>query len=143
MIKQNKRNSLKMLLAAGGAVTAFLLLGFNLVSADPMVEAATVERIKPFGSVNVGVVPVAAAPAAADGKSIYSGTCSACHATGAAGSPKFGDKGAWKKRIAQGMDTLFKHAIGGFNAMPPKGGNAGLSDDAVKAAVKYMVKHSK
>ncbi len=128
-------------------MAAFLVLAVPqaMAAVDPMVEAATIERIKPVGEVNVGAVPVAAAApaAAADGKSTYQGTCSACHATGAAGSPKFGDKGAWKNRIAQGMDKLFDHAIHGFKGMPAKGGNGGLSDDAVKAAVKYMVKNSK
>ena len=41
------------------------------------------------------------------------------------------------------MDTLFDHAINGFKGMPAKGGNASLSDEAVEAAVEYMVKGSK
>ncbi|HEX7043359.1 MAG TPA: cytochrome c5 family protein, partial [Burkholderiales bacterium] len=57
--------------------------------------------------------------------------------------PKFGDKAAWKDRVAQGMPTLYEHAIKGYQGktgfMPPKGGNASLSDNAVKAAVDYMV----
>ena len=54
-----------------------------------------------------------------------------------------GDAGAWKNRIAQGMGTLVDHAINGFKGMPPKGGNAGLSDDALKAVVQHMVDNSK
>ena len=136
-----------------GALVAFFIVAIivaNVVSKpsvekgpDPMVEAATIERIKPFGQVNVGAAPVAAASSGADGKGTYTASCSACHATGAAGAPKLGDKGAWKNRIAQGNDTLFDHAINGFKGMPAKGGNASLSDDAVKAAVKYMVDGSK
>ena len=76
---------------------------------DKMVEAATIDRIKPIGTVNIGAAPVAAA--AADGKGVYGASCAACHATGAAGAPKVGDNGAWKKRIGQGMDTLLDHAI--------------------------------
>ena len=45
------------------------------------------------------------------------------------------------------MDTLHEHAIKGFKGktgfMPAKGGRADLSDDAVKAAVDYMVSESK
>jgi len=37
---------------------------------------------------------------------------------------------------------LVQHAINGFNAMPPKGGNTALSDDDIKATVHYMVKQS-
>jgi len=77
------------------------------------------------------------------GKEIYNTTCVACHAMGVAGSPKFGDKDAWAPRIAKGMDTLFTHALQGFQGktgvMPPKGGRMDLPDDRVKAAVAYMV----
>jgi cytochrome c5 len=66
----------------------------------------------------------------------------ACHGTGVAGAPKLGDKAAWAPRIKQGKDTLYNHALHGKGAMPPKGGNASLADDAVKAAVDYMVSAS-
>ena len=67
----------------------------------------------------------------------------ACHATGAAGAPKVGDKAAWAPRISQGMATLVKHSIQGFNAMPPKGMCMDCSDDEIKAAVEYMVGQSR
>jgi len=83
---------------------------------------------------------------AADGEAVYKKTCKMCHARGMAGAPKLGDAAEWKKRTAQGMDTLYTHAIKGFKGkgmMPPKGGNPKLSDDEVKAAVDYMLEHSK
>ena len=94
--------------------------------------------------------PVAAAPAApaaddksAAGEGVFKKVCSMCHQTGAAGAPKLGDKVDWDPRIAQGKDTLYKHALEGFNgakgAMPAKGGNPALSDDEVKSAVDFMV----
>ena len=153
--QQEDRKVLNMLLLVVGALVAFfvvILIIAQIVGnskstdneVDKMVEAATIERIKPFGEVNIGAVPVAAASSgAADGKGTYTSACFACHGTGAAGAPKLGDKGAWKNRIAQGNDMLFDHAINGFKGMPAKGGNASLSDDAVKAAVKYMVDGSK
>jgi cytochrome c5 len=63
--------------------------------------------------------------------------------SGAAGSPKLGDKGAWGPRIAAGMDSLYNNALKGKGGMPPKGGRMELSDDDVKAAVAYMVEQSK
>lgn len=92
-----------------------------------------------------------AAPAVADagakGKEVYDVTCFACHATGAAGAPKFADKEAWASRIAQGADTLHNHALNGFSGqvglMPPKGGRPDMSDDDIKAAVDYMVSAAK
>ncbi len=82
---------------------------------------------------------------AADGEATYKQACFACHGTGAAGAPKIGDKAAWAPRIAQGNDTLYNVAIHGKpgTAMVAKGGQAQLSDDAVKAAVDYMVSKSK
>jgi cytochrome c5 len=60
-----------------------------------------------------------------------------------AGAPKFGDKAAWAPRIAQGKNALYASALKGKAAMPPKGGNTALSDDAVKAAVDYMIAAAK
>jgi cytochrome c5 len=86
-----------------------------------------------------GATKAASAGSAAEGKAVYDQTCHVCHGTGLAGSPKFGDKAAWAPRIATGMDTLYNAALHGLRAMPPKGGNASLTDAQVKAAVDYMV----
>lgn len=107
-------------------------------------ERATAERVKPVGQVCIegedcaaAVVEVAAAPRS--GEAVYNGACMACHASGAAGAPKVGDKAAWAPRIGKGMSTLVEHSLQGFNAMPPKGLCMDCSDDEIKAAVKYMV----
>lgn len=85
---------------------------------------------------------VAKVDPATKGKEIYGTVCSACHATGAAGAPKFGDKTAWAPRIGKGADALLASAIKGLNAMPPKGGYSG-SDAEFAAAVEYMTSASK
>lgn len=114
------------------------------------------ERVKPVGTLSIAnsaenavvnkMIPAAKADIA-QGKSVYDSTCFACHSSGAAGAPKFGDKDAWKSHIAKGLATLDTHALNGFQGktgmMPAKGGNSGLSDAEVKAAVAYMVSHSK
>jgi cytochrome c5 len=82
-------------------------------------------------------------PAAADGKKVFDSTCTACHTAGVAGAPKLGDKAAWAPRIKQGMDTLMQSALKGKGAMPPKGGNASLSDADIRAAIEYMVSQAK
>lgn len=102
--------------------------------------------------------PVAAAPAPAPepapapvaenavGKKVYGSVCSMCHAANVAGAPKPGDKADWGPRIAQGKDTLYKHAVEGFTGakgmMPARGGGSALTDDELKAAVDYMVAQS-
>ncbi|MGP4964112.1 c-type cytochrome [Psychrobacter celer] len=84
----------------------------------------------------------AAGPAAGDGprdgKAVYNAVCQTCHGAGLLGSPMLGDAGAWGPRISKGKDTLYTHAINGFNAMPAKGG-ADIPDEEVQNAVDYMV----
>jgi cytochrome c5 len=84
-----------------------------------------------------------AKPAAADGKKVFDSTCTACHTAGVANAPKPGDKAAWAPRIKQGIDTLVQSAMKGKGAMPPKGGNASLSEADIRAAVEFMVSQSK
>ena len=76
-------------------------------------------------------------------KEIYASKCAMCHDSGAAGAPIKGDKKAWAPRIKQGMDTLYKTAISGKGAMPPKGGAGGLSDSEFKKVVDFIVNSSK
>lgn len=107
------------------------------------------ELIQPEGQIAVGETAGAAGSGGteetevASGETVYQGSCTACHDSGVAGAPVFGDAAAWSDRIAKGMETLYKHAIEGFQGdagmMPAKGGNTSLSDDAVKAAVDHMV----
>ena len=83
-----------------------------------------------------------AAAGGADGKKVYEASCQACHGGAVPGVPHVGKKEDWAPRIKQGKDTLHKHALEGFNAMPARGGNGSLSDDEVKAAVDYMANQS-
>ncbi|RMH38666.1 MAG: cytochrome c5 family protein [Gammaproteobacteria bacterium] len=78
--------------------------------------------------------------AARSGETIVNTFCAGCHASGAAGAPKIGNKADWAPRVAKGKDTLVKHALQGFNAMPPKGLCMDCSDDEIKAAVSYLLK---
>lgn len=128
---------------------------------DPLFEKQVEMRIQPIARVavagkdNTALNPptAAAAPAAATaaatltGEQVYNQVCTACHAAGVAGAPKFGDKAAWAARLAQGPDTLHKHALQGFQGksgfMPPKGGRTDLSDESVMNGVDYMVAAAK
>jgi len=118
--------------------------------------SSVAERIKPVAQVNVAsaetqrepVKSAAVAPSPTrNGQQVYQTTCVACHDAGIAGAPKVGDKGQWAKHLAKGLDTLYTSALNGVQgaagAMPPRGGNPGLSDAEVKAAVNYMVARSK
>ncbi|AXK39327.1 c-type cytochrome [Crenobacter cavernae] len=120
------------------AVAIYLLAklatsGFQ-IDAQVMTKEAVAARLKPAGDSVASDAP----PGQRSGEQVYTAVCISCHGTGLAGSPKFGDAGAWGARIAQGFDTLSKHALEGLNAMPAKGGSPDLSDDEVKRAVAYM-----
>lgn len=82
---------------------------------------------------------LAASVMAADGKGVYDKTCSVCHAAGVANAPKLGDKAAWAPRAATGKEALVASVVKGKGAMPPKAGNAQLTDDEIKSAVEFML----
>lgn len=149
------------------AVPVFLIIAIVQVitgglAVDPgslaMSEEAIAARLKPVGEVRLaGAAAAVAVPAVANpqpvasaaaakaksGQEVYQQVCAVCHAGGIAGAPKTGDKTAWKARIALGVPTLYTHALTGIRMMPAKGGNPGLSDAEVKAAVDYLVAQAK
>jgi cytochrome c5 len=93
-------------------------------------------------AVAAGLLVMAGQTFAADGKAVYDATCAACHATGAAGAPKLGDKAAWAPRLKD-VAAMKASALKGKGVMPAKGGNSGLSDADVIAAVDYMASQAK
>ncbi|MCK0106616.1 cytochrome c5 family protein [Marinobacter sp. S0848L] len=131
-------------------VLAVGLLGFSLAAGTALasVEDEIRERIKPVGELCLQgdeCGQAVAAPASSgprSGSEVYEATCTACHATGAAGAPVVGNADAWAPRIEKGLETLFEHALNGFNAMPPKGGCASCGDEEITAAVEHMVESS-
>ena len=152
-------------------LTVVLILGAVAIynrepkETDPNVQAQIDARIAPAGAVyagNTGLAAMQAAQAAAakaaasqvayggttDGKTIFDNLCTSCHTAGINGAPKLGDKAMWAPRIAEGLNTLIKHATDGYtgpdgNHMPARGGNPALTDAQVKAAVTWIVDQAK
>lgn len=131
-----------------GALAALGLIAGMTASAQEgdMSREAIAERLKPVGQLclqgdECGAAAVAQASPASEGQSgeeVYTSVCAVCHAAGVAGAPVRGEAADWTARLEKGMDTLYDHAINGFNAMPAKGGNPNLTDREVKDAVNYM-----
>lgn len=103
-----------------------------------MAYEAVAKRLKPVGEVVFADAAGTAAKGPRSAEEIYTTICSACHASGAAGAPKFGDKGQWAARLKKGQQTLVASAIKGLNAMPPRGGGVDLSDLEIEQVVVYM-----
>ena len=116
-------------------VTTTKLTGAGTESQSAEAIAA---RVRPVADEGYTLKDVNAPKVLQAAEAVYTAICSACHTSGAAGAPKLGDASAWAPRIAQGYDTVVKHAIEGIRAMPAKGGNPDLDDVEVARAVVYM-----
>jgi len=147
--------NLSLMFGALIALAVVIFIVANIIGAKPVTtssadDESVVARIEPIGKLVVvkavsavanAVIP--SAQAAADGAAVYNTACAACHGAGIAGSPRLGDKAAWMPRIKQGKTALYASSLKGKGAMPPKGGRTDMSDDAIKAAVDYMISKSK
>ena len=111
---------------------AFFVSGSKTPTANDGSEAV-LARIQKVGAVEIKD----ANRAARTGEEVYKAQCSTCHATGAAGSPKFGDAGAWGSRVGKGFDALLTSALKGKGNMGPQGGGD-FEDFEIGRGVAYM-----
>lgn len=107
-----------------------------------MTDEAVAQRIKPVGDVILASAAGAAAAGTKSGEAVYKTVCAACHDSGALNAPKTGDKAAWAKLIAEGLDVITRDAIKGIRQMPARGGNPDLSDIEVERAIVFMANKS-
>jgi cytochrome c5 len=119
-----------------------ILMVVNLVlsrpGADPnaLAPEAVAARIQPVGRLEIGAAGGAAGARSAE--QIVKTVCAACHTAGVANAPKFGDNAAWAPRIKQGLPALIQSVVKGKGAMPPKAGDASLTDGEIHNAVVLM-----
>ena len=98
-----------------------------------------VAAASPAGSTSAASETAAAAAVDPAGEAIYKQYCFACHLTGVAEAPKTGDTEAWAPRAATGFDALFTNVVNGKGAMPARSGFPHLSDDELKAGIRYLL----
>jgi cytochrome c5 len=84
----------------------------------------------------------AAHAAERSGKEVVDKVCAGCHASGAKGAPKMGDKKAWAPLASKGLTSLTDSALKGVRSMPAHGGDMQLSDTEIERAIIYMVNRS-
>jgi cytochrome c5 len=109
---------------------------------DGLSDTVVAQRIAPLAQVEIRD---ANAPRVyKTGEEVYKAVCSACHAAGTAGAPKFTNTADWAPRIAQGFDTLWHTALTGKGAMPARGGTSpdDYSDYEIGRAVAYMANNA-
>lgn len=136
------------------ATGLFVLLAQGAVAAPAGTDAEIRSRIAPIGSLRTAesgeeesggeaqeevALTEAAAEGTLSGEEVYNTYCTACHAAGVAGAPKYGDAEAWEPRLAKGMETLYESTYNGLNIMPPRGTCSQCSDEELRNAVDYMV----
>ncbi|WP_024461829.1 cytochrome c5 family protein [Marinimicrobium sp. LS-A18] len=131
-----------------------LAASLGLLSALAVAQSSNVSkeienRLAPVGKVCMAGDDCAAAPVASassgeprSGEEIYGSACSTCHDAGVSGAPMLGSVDDWASRIEKGSETLYDHAINGFNAMPAMGLCSDCSDEEIQATVDYMVEES-
>jgi cytochrome c5 len=124
-------------------IVMLIQLIVNRPQADPaaMKPEAIAARIQPVGRVEFAAAGAAAAGPRA-GEDIVKAACAACHQAGAAGAPKIGDKAAWAPRLKAGLAGMLAIATKGKGAMPPRGGDASLSDLELSRAIVFMANQS-
>ncbi len=98
------------------------------------------ERLKKVGTVET--FDPSATPKVRSGKEIFSKVCTTCHTPGVLNAPKVSDASAWQPRLdaAGSVAGLAASAAKGKGSMPPKGGDATLTDDELKSAITFMLK---
>jgi len=124
------------------AIVMLVKLVLSQPSADDgaLAPEAVTARLQPVARLEFGA---AAAPAGArKGEDIVKATCSACHQAGVANAPKIGDRASWAPHLKEGLNGLVATAIKGKGAMPPRGGDASLTDQEVTRAVIFMANQS-
>ena len=94
---------------------------------------AVAERIQKVGAVEIRDVN----REMKTGEQVFQAQCTACHTTGAAGAPKFGDAAAWGPRIKTGFESLLHSAIAGKGAMGAQAGGD-FEEYEIARAVVYM-----
>ncbi len=125
---------------------ALIVILTQLVTTGPKIDPAALnpdavaQRLKPAAGLNL--VDASAPKVLRSGEEVAKAACVACHATGAAGAPKIGDKASWAARLGLGLDGLTKSAIKGKGGMPARGGNPDIADLEIARSIVWMANQS-
>jgi cytochrome c5 len=141
------KNPKQLLLAVffSFVVPVFAIIGLvYFVTSDkkPAAGAVNMEKATAARIQKIGVVEIRDANRQLKtGEEVFKAQCTACHTSGAAGAPKFGDAAAWAPRVKTGYEALLNSAVKGKGAMGAQGGGD-LETLEIGRAVVYIVNAS-
>ena len=72
----------------------------------------------------------------------WSRSCVLCHVAGEGGAPRIGSPEDWTERVARGEDSMVRHAIEGYNNMPPLGYCMDCEELDFRELTRYMASAS-
>lgn len=82
---------------------------------------------------------VAVAADQSTGREVFVQNCALCHVHGVAMAPRVDNQAEWRPRLLLGRQVLLNSVLRGKGGMPPKGGNASISDEQAAAGLDYML----
>ena len=109
-----------------------------------IVGFATFRVLAVLGLLTVWIISLGWAEGAATstdksiGRDVFLQNCAACHVNGVAQAPRIGIPAEWEPRLTTGRQNLLNSVLRGKGGMPPKGGNASISDAQAAAALDYI-----
>lgn len=82
---------------------------------------------------------VAVAGDSLTGREVFQQNCALCHVSGVAAAPRVDIPIEWEPRMSAGRQNLLNSVLRGKGGMPPKGGNASISDEQAAAGLDYLL----
>ncbi|MBK8742620.1 MAG: cytochrome c5 family protein [Betaproteobacteria bacterium] len=113
--------------------------GGNAGLSDIEIQRAITYMVNASGGQWTAPIDRTARPAARSGEQVVRAQCAQCHEAGVNGAPAIGDRLAWVPRAKQGFEVLVRSAINGHGGMPPRGGEADLTDAEIASAIAFML----
>lgn len=105
-------------------------------------QLAIAEYLKSIVSRQPRNIPAmkAGQPVLKRGAQVYANVCITCHLNGEVGAPSIHDQPNWERRVTERkLSGLYKHAVEGFNKMPPMGACVTCNTEDVHAGVDYLI----
>ena len=117
---------------AAAAVTVVVVAAAAAMADAPRAETATATTAVPITATTTTATPEPRVLA------LFQRSCALCHVTGEGGAPRVANIDDWRPRLARGEATLLRHAVEGFNSMPPLGYCQACEENDMRALTRFL-----